>query len=376
MVKDRSIYTWIGFNAETAPPSPVLVKDKVIKNKNGNVIAGASAALRKRSNGLASHIRDHVDRNGAGEVSLTDAIKDAAGSAYRSHSSIDSGMSTPPIESAPMQDQVEQSAGDSGKAAMIKEREYEAEAKAPVPGILSLLSDSFHLLGAMRGIGYACGPPRKSIATPIRGHKNFIVDALKNMLTSHIIATFCLGLILHRKDWVPALLPLPLDVAEPVAEVLGYLAVGISMHAQMVLGFSSMSIVFWLFQEGGRRFVPAPFTPSEFDEREWPPLFRRPWEPLNVGTFWGQQWRKQICSRLLPLGTVQADETCCCRLPVPDAVHGGWLQPSREGHDPPRGQAPRPDARRCRSLRTIGLDARPGSVAHRFFLSVPKSFGC
>ncbi len=298
LVKDRSIYTWIGFNTETAPPSPALVKDKeqLILNKNGNVIAGASAALRKRTNGVASHIKHHVDHNGAGEVSLADAIKDAArdatGSAYRAHSSIDSGMSTPPIEPAPMQDQVEHSAGDSGKAAMIKEREYEAEAKAPVPGILSLLSDSFHLLGAMRGIGYACGPPRRSIAAPIRGHRNFLVDALKNMLTSHIIATCCLGLILHRQDWVPALLPLPLELAEPVGEVLGYLAVGVSMHAQMVLGFSAMSVVYWLFQEGGRRVLPKPFTPSEFDEREWPPLFRRPWEPVNVGTFWGQQWRE------------------------------------------------------------------------------------
>lgn len=187
---------------------------------------------------------------------------------------------------------VEHSAGDVGKGEQIKEKEHDAQAAAPVPGVLSLLSDSFHLLGAMRGIGYACGPPRKSIATPIRGHRNFLVDALKNMLVSHIIATTCLGLILHHKDWVPALLPLQLALAEPVAKVLGYLAVGISMHAQMVLGFSSMSVVYWLVQEGGRRVIPKPFTPSEFDEREWPPLFRRPWDPVNVGTFWGQQWRE------------------------------------------------------------------------------------
>lgn len=312
LVKDRSIYTWIGFNTETAPPSPVLPKDlnkdQLILGKSASLVAGASAALRHRAgaaadsngagagagagasaNGLARRLRERVEQEG--EVSLTDVIKDAAGSAYRTHSSIDSGMSTPPIEPVGLQENVEHSAGDSGKAAIIKEREYEAEAKAPVPGILSLLSDSFHLLGAMRGIGYACGPPRKSIATPIRGHRNFLIDALKNLVTSHIIATFCLGLILHRKDWVPALLPLPLNLAEPVAEVLGYLAVGISMHAQMVLGFSALSIVFWVVQEGGRRVVPEPFKPSEFDEREWPPLFRRPWEPVNVGTFWGQQWR-------------------------------------------------------------------------------------
>lgn len=284
LVKDRSIYTWIGFNADSPPPTPPVQKgdngaSAITNGSTTTTTATATAAdvgrvLRQRLNG-----HDHKQQH-----HLTEP-----GSAYKGRSGIDSGYSTPPIEPAHM---VEQSAGDNGKAAELKEHEYEHEARSPTPGWLPLLSDSFHLLGAMRGIGYACGPPRKSLARPIKGHLNFLVDAFKNMVVSHLIATSCLGLILHRKDWVPALLPLPLKLAEPVAEVLGFLAVGISLHAQMVLGFSSLSMVYWIFQEGGRRVIPAPFTPSPFDEREWPPLFRRPWHPVNVGTFWGQQWRK------------------------------------------------------------------------------------
>lgn len=172
---------------------------------------------------------------------------------------------------------------------------------------LDILLDSLHLLSSMRYIGYAAGPPVNHLAPrPPQDKRRFAKGALYRFARSHVISTICLLFIIHRDTLVPSYLAqyLPHKTALPVAHALSYFAVGVSLHAQMCIGFEGASLFFLVLS-----LVPWPkrLRPSfAFDAREWTPLFWRPWDITSVSEFWAMRWHSLFRRPFLATGFTPA----------------------------------------------------------------------
>ncbi|KAL8276653.1 hypothetical protein RQP46_010921 [Phenoliferia psychrophenolica] len=157
---------------------------------------------------------------------------------------------------------------------------------------------SLHLLTAMRGIGYAFGPPAHSLAPPPpREPRLFLKYTLSTLLQAHVLNTACVLLMINRDTTLPHflhtyLLPfLPLKLLTNISHIIAYMFVPISLHFQIVIGLSAISLLFFAFNNLFRTILPTSLQPARFDAREWPPLFNRAFAPRSVTHFWGGgQW--------------------------------------------------------------------------------------
>lgn len=181
--------------------------------------------------------------------------------------------------------------GTRGAPALVKSSQKSYAASHP-SSPLTIFLNSFHLLTSLRGFGYAFGPPSHH-RHPRKHSLHFLRSALASLAISHLISITCLALIIHRHSAVPSLLShlsLPLRALQPTANVLSYLAVGVSLHAQMETGFAMASIAFVVGTAILRALLPPAFRPAPFDSREFPPLFDTPYKPKSVTKFWSAQW--------------------------------------------------------------------------------------
>lgn len=179
---------------------------------------------------------------------------------------------------------------------------------------LQILSDSIHLLTSMRGLGYAFGPTSDTLAlSPVKGdYVAFFKQAVKEVIKSHILSTMSVIITIEQYNLVPFLLHryiLPFlsptgTVIQQLSNVLSYTAVGISLYAQMNLGFQGFSLLYF-FSHLLLRLLPFPsLHPKEFETREWTPLFNSPFgfENLSVTTFWSSKWHGMFRQAFLAAG--------------------------------------------------------------------------
>lgn len=191
--------------------------------------------------------------------------------------------------------------GTKGAPALVKSSQQSYIAAHP-SSPLSIFIDSVHLLTSLRGFGYAFGPSSHH-RHPRKHPSHFLRSALLSLAISHLISTTCLALIIHRHSAVPTLLshlPLPLSTIQPTANVISYIAVGVSLHAQMEIGFALASIAFVVGTAFLRALLPPQFRPAPFDSREFPPLFDTPFKPKSVTKFWSAQWHALFRCALSP----------------------------------------------------------------------------
>lgn len=262
--KDRSAYTWLGFD-----------EARVVQPSEADSSSPGTPTLSPQPNGKTPS-----------SSQLTTALNGTS-STLRTRATL---SNPPPSPLPPSGTIAEPDVGESGRPARVKRRHRRFAADSATP--LSIALDALHLLTAMRGIGYAFGPPPKSLApSPPKARGEFFRRAAARFVRSHIIATIGVWVIIERHRLVPQflqayLLPFVTVVqVQPLANVLAYLAVGVSLHAQMLVGFEGAAIVFLAID-----YLPLPeaIKPT-FDSREWPDLFHRPFEPETVTIFWSQQ---------------------------------------------------------------------------------------
>ncbi|KAK4046110.1 hypothetical protein OIV83_006336 [Microbotryomycetes sp. JL201] len=202
------------------------------------------------------------------------------------------GLYTPP--ESPVLRAVAQSAESEAKSATVaKDETVKALNVAGSTSFWTAFKDAMHLVMTFRGVGYAFGPKPNSLPTVYfaNDRKRFLWRSFKRLVRSHIISNVCTILMIHRHDRIPVLVHgglspfVTLDQSRMIANVLSYLAVGISLHAQMLIGFEGSKLILGLPSlitwPNGKRLP--------FDEREWADLFWMPFLPENVSTFWSKQ---------------------------------------------------------------------------------------
>ena len=273
-VKDRSAYTWLGFDKAEAKVDAMAdseAENPTSDNGHTTSTKPAGQQLQSRRSRAAS-------------------LPTPPDSPTLGPSSPSSSPSKRPTHVRAFSVTGEPDVGLHGAASRLKKRNTRFNAEHATP--LSVALDGLHLLTAMRGIGYSFGPPINSLATtPPRDRSGFFKHAATRFIRSHIISTFCLLILIERHRNLPLylqryLLPyLSLEQVQPLADLLSYVAVGVSLHAQMLVGFEGAKIVFLAID-----FLPLPASiKPHWDAREWPNLFYRPFEPETVTVFWSQQ---------------------------------------------------------------------------------------
>lgn len=207
---------------------------------------------------------------------------------------------------------VEADVGTTGTPAIAKviRRSLPSATKASP---FSIIVSSIHLITSLRGIGYAFGPPPHTIApSPPRDTRRFLLSMFKTLVQAHLVSTTALIAIVHRNDHLPTLVSAFLylfpiipasslkPIAQTIASLVAYTSVGISLHAQMVIGFSGISLVLCV----AHSFLALPFIDilPPFDSRQYPPLFHNPFAPTSVTKFWSNNWHALFRKPFLAVG--------------------------------------------------------------------------
>ncbi|GAA5921144.1 hypothetical protein JCM1841_002437 [Sporobolomyces salmonicolor] len=201
---------------------------------------------------------------------------------------------------------------------------------------LKILRDAFHLMCSMRGAGYAWGPPPRSRGHSSHSHdrqhdrgpppsptrSQFLRKQAVSFAHAHVLSTLCLAYQVAHRDGlvVPFLLsilpfssssPLVAYAAEKMANSLAYLTVGVSLYAQMLVGFAGVAIGTTIVSKAVNSVLDSMSAKTvwrwNFDPREWPPLFDRPFEKMGEGGvagFWGKRWHALFRGPFTALGFV------------------------------------------------------------------------
>ncbi|KAK4052643.1 hypothetical protein OIO90_004271 [Microbotryomycetes sp. JL221] len=177
-------------------------------------------------------------------------------------------------------------ASKGSKASQIAQDEMKATIN---DSLWTAFKDALHLVTTFRGVGYAFGPKPQALP-PVYHASNlerFLLRSFKRLVRSHVISNLCTIIMVHRNDLVPQLIQnhtlVSHELAQSLSNILSYLSVGISLHAQMLIGFEGCK----LFLASLSFILPKIFT---FDTREWPDLFWMPFLPNNVTEFWSKHW--------------------------------------------------------------------------------------
>ncbi|KAK4054465.1 hypothetical protein OIV83_000959 [Microbotryomycetes sp. JL201] len=153
---------------------------------------------------------------------------------------------------------------------------------------------SISLLFSMRGIGWAFGPPARSLAPhgPSNSQK-LIKQLLLAILKRQIIfASMSAILLTPEQERARHLVAFGLAPGHAAfgSRAVGTLAFGTSACCALEMGFSIATLLVCLSTKAMRAILPAGLKPPPFDIRAFPPIFQRPWHPESVSTFWASQW--------------------------------------------------------------------------------------
>ncbi|GAA5915715.1 hypothetical protein JCM6882_004123 [Rhodosporidiobolus microsporus] len=182
---------------------------------------------------------------------------------------------------------------------------------------LRVLADATHLLTSLRGVGYAWGPPARSLPSPQASQGAFFRRTARDFVQAHAVSTAALALqVLDRDGHLGAFLSasaplLSPSLADSISALISRLMVGVSLHSQMLIGFSGANMLFLVLAWTTNALLdraPARWGwtwRAVFDLREYPPLFDRPFEKMGEGgvsTFWGKRWHALFRASFNALG--------------------------------------------------------------------------
>ncbi|GAA6060320.1 hypothetical protein JCM10212_000417 [Sporobolomyces blumeae] len=190
--------------------------------------------------------------------------------------------------------------------------------------------DACHFLSSMRGNGYSWGPPPPRHRSHHRKHHNlprlsvahFLRDQARDFVWGSFVSLVCgIYQTLHRDNEIVPFLashvpvlqssPLVAALAENVVDAIAYIMVGVSLFAEMYVGFSGsalgITIASVVVNSGLDRFSPDVKWRWTFDSREYAPLFDNPFGKMGEGgvaAFWGHRWHALFKSPFTSLGFV------------------------------------------------------------------------
>lgn len=162
-------------------------------------------------------------------------------------------------------------------------------------GPIAILSSTFHLLTAMRGVGWAFGPSPRSRSRPLpRAPLPFLLRLLFELLWSHVVLVLaCITLTSSsptRTAFISSHLPsLSPSSTSLLSETLAGLSLGITAYAGLTAGYWTAVLPAFLLTTLAR-LLPSGIRPPPFDSRQYPPLFMAPWCPTSVSHFWRSSW--------------------------------------------------------------------------------------
>lgn len=268
LAKDRTPYTWLGFDSPAVSAHPDS-SEKSSAEANSTSVDTYTNSRRRETSKRSKNQADPIKTK-----------------------SLDSSASLPTPPDSPTMQAVGGSDVGGGKRASEQTRRVRFSRNSSRP--LDIFLDSLHLLSSMRYHGYAAGPPanQRAPAAP-RDKRAFFKRALWRFVRSHIISTTCVLVIIHRHTYLPQYLGTVLPFLSPkvvqsICNALSYFCVGVSLHAQMLVGFEGASMFFLLLS-----LLPWPSrlaTAFAFDAREWTPLFWQPYNITSVAEFWALRW--------------------------------------------------------------------------------------
>ncbi|GAA6026667.1 hypothetical protein JCM8202_005050 [Rhodotorula sphaerocarpa] len=201
-----------------------------------------------------------------------------------------------------------------------------------------ILLSALHLLSSMRGVGYVFGPPMRHLPGPPTSERQLVQTAIVSFVGASAISTVCIALQTLDRDgllaryFVAAVPFLPLSGATFLSALTARISVGLSLWVQMKIGFSGLTLGFWLLHhltnrtlDWLERHVPAKWHlswRSTFDPREFPPLFNAPFSGMGEGgctRFWSAKWH--FLFRAVFTGTLYSPATWVARrLGIPKRV--------------------------------------------------------
>lgn len=201
-----------------------------------------------------------------------------------------------------------------------------------------ILLSALHLLSSMRGVGYVFGPPMRHLPGPPTSERQLVQTAIVSFVGASLISTACIALQTLDRDgllapyFVVAVPFLPPSGATFLSALTARISVGLSLWVQMKIGFSGLTLGFWLLHHLTNRTLdwlerhgPAQWHlswRSTFDPREFPPLFNAPFSGMGEGgctRFWSAKWH--FLFRAVFTGTLYSPATWVARrLGIPKRV--------------------------------------------------------
>ncbi|GAA6030953.1 hypothetical protein JCM8097_008954 [Rhodosporidiobolus ruineniae] len=316
---------WIGFDGkaeEKLHSSEGHRKEDVQaaeKGAKGTATAGGDLSqLRQRSNGVPLVAPQPIHPSPASSLAPPSASSSSTASTPQQ---LPTPSPSPPF-SAVQPPSLAESATPSARLTPLTTSKSSALRTEQRHHPLRVLADAAHLLTAMRGVGYAWGPPLRSLAKPAPSHGAFLQRAAGEFALAHAVGTGGLALqVLHRDGQLAPLflrvVPfLPAAVAEEAAGLTARLLVGVTLYYQMLIGFSGANVLFLLLAHLTNsvldRLLPARWGwtwRAVFDTREYPPLFDAPFERMGEGGvsgFWGKRWHALFRSSFTAIGFLPA----------------------------------------------------------------------
>ncbi|BGP19525.1 hypothetical protein JCM10213v2_007620 [Rhodosporidiobolus nylandii] len=312
--RDRDI-AWIGFEGKTEEKlhgNRGTRPDDVASSSSSSTAAQAGTAIRNRLNGVIAPRPIHPP------PLPNPATLAPPGGASVEPQQLPTPSPSPPF-SAVKPPSVKESATPSSRLTPLAHAKADALKTSQRAHPLRLIADSTHLLTSMRGVGYAWGPPLRSLPDSAPSHAEFAKRAFVSFLKAHVVATLCLALEVYHRDalltpalssLLPSLFPSASSAFE-TADLLARLSIGICMFMQMLVGFEGINMLFLVLSYTTNAALDA--MPKSwgwtwravFDTREYPPLFDEPFGKMGEGgvsSFWGKRWHALFRSSFTALG--------------------------------------------------------------------------
>ncbi|KAM0791374.1 hypothetical protein ACM66B_005839 [Microbotryomycetes sp. NB124-2] len=185
-----------------------------------------------------------------------------------------------------------------GKATKPEKTKAELEAirrkQRDHDSLSQILTWSISLLFSMRGIGWAFGPPARSLAPHGPKNSRTLIEQLVIAIVKRqaIFSTMSAILLTPEPERARRLVALGATAQHAAvgSKAIGTLAFGTAACCALEMGFSIATLLACVGTNVLRTILPVDLQPAPFDIRAYPPIFQEPWHPESVSTFWSSQW--------------------------------------------------------------------------------------
>ena len=148
-----------------------------------------------------------------------------------------------------------------------------------------------------RGQGWSWGIKRDLIPPP-HSAQDFVRDALKRVLRSHILLVAVMSTIQYSQNHDQSDFLAGLGIPSfPYSSILSDLSMAVTFGTAvwnfLECGFSVTSLGAYMITKVGRALpIPEAIKPDAFDVRAWAPLLRNPLRSTSLADWWTYRWHR------------------------------------------------------------------------------------